>query len=239
MMNSGTPISLVALIDADDKRRGEINRSLEAAQLPVQSFSSIASWVEPPSSRAACLLLDFRLPDSSELVSNLARRRIDSPVVLIDHTARTADVAACLRGGAFDFLQWPSDQETLVARVAAAVHAGRERRRLYHRLESVLHRVRRLTKRERDVMRLVAQGHANKVVSFELGISERTVEVHRSNAMKKIGADSLAHLVRMDLAARCFENRSSWSMDQCMRGLTALIDEIIPAEDTFEDRRVA
>ncbi len=240
----------IGLVDRDPRRRAAVRRALTDSHILVRAYSSINSCLKNATSWGGCLILDFDLNRCGDLPKTLVNHGIDTPILYLDTGARTSDVTAAVKAGAFDFLDWPNDRESLANRIVLALEADLQRQRIRRRLESILARVRRLTRRQREVMHLVAQGHPNKIVCCKLGISERTVEVHRAEAMRRTGAESLAQMVILDLAANCFEERASWSLDQWTHGLSALVDMIAPAEnspsqgvigqdDTVDGRRVA
>src|SRR4029453_6770349 len=104
-----------------------------------------------------------------------------------------------MKDGAFDFLQKPFRDQELLDRINAALKQDAENRAAVERHADVKARVESLTPREREVMGLVVDGRANKVIAIDLGLSERTVEIHRGNVMEKMGARSVAHLVKMHL----------------------------------------
>jgi FixJ family two-component response regulator len=104
-----------------------------------------------------------------------------------------------MKDGAFDFLQKPFRDQDLLDRINAAVKQDGENRAMLEQLADLKRRAESLTPREREVMGLVVDGKANKVIAIDLGLSERTVEIHRANVMEKMGARSVAHLVKMHL----------------------------------------
>lgn len=241
MLNSSLAVSEtgIAIVDLDTQRRDEVERIMQNSQFKVRSFPSIQSWLENRRSWGGCVLVDYAIAERVDLPARLARFGIDTPIIYVDRTAETADVTAAVRSGAFDFVSWPADQDSLPLRVVRALEANAGRSRIRQRLESLLERLRGLSRRQREVMHLVAQGHPNKIVAFELAISERTVEVHRAEAMKRTGAESLAQMVMMDLAANFFEDGLPWSVDRWTQGVDSMIDQLAPREEMVDHRRVA
>jgi two-component system CheB/CheR fusion protein len=229
----------VGIVDLDPQRRDEVEGVLQHSKLKARSFPSIQSWLENRRSWGGCVLVDYAIAERVDLPARLARYGVDTPIIYIHRTAETADITAAVRSGAFDFVRWPSDQDSLPLRVVRALEANAGRSRIRQRLESVLERLRGLSRRQREVMHLVAQGHPNKIVAFELAISERTVEVHRAEAMKRTGAESLAQMVMMDLAANFFEDGLPWSVDRWAQGVDSMIEQLAPQEEIIEHRRVA
>jgi FixJ family two-component response regulator len=150
------------------------------------------------------LLLDVRMPGMSglNLQEELAARRISLPVIIITGYPEWSTAVRALKTGAVDFIQKPifSDQ-LLLDRIRQAIETDRQTRDLEAQRAEVAARVAQLTTRERQVMELVVAGKPNKLIAADLGLSPKTVEVHRANVMKKMAADSLAELVRLQLLA--------------------------------------
>ena len=154
--------------------------------------------------RPGCLLLDVRMPGMSglELQRELAERSIDLPVIILTGHGNVPVAVHAMKAGALDFVEKPFNNELLLDRIQKAVaqsvraNTGRvERNEIYERLES-------LTPRERQVFDLVVAGGVNKAIAHALAISEKTVEIHRANVMKKMRAASLASLVLMSVSAQ-------------------------------------
>jgi len=148
-----------------------------------------------------CLVLDVRMPEMSglEVQQQLNRSGSLIPVILITGHGDIPMAVQAMKDGAFDFLQKPFRDQELLDRINAALKQDAENRAAVERLADVKARAESLTPREREVMALVVDGRANKVIAIDLGLSERTVEIHRANVMEKMGARSVAHLVKMHL----------------------------------------
>lgn len=190
---------LVFVIDDDESVRRGLERLLRSDGLDVKCFHSAKDFVtEPLPDRPACLVLDLRLPGASglEVQQMLARARYDIPIIFISGYADVQSSVRALKAGAADFLQKPVDDQVLLE----AVHQTLERARVEGRQRAdraaIQARYDRLTRRERDVLRLVLRGLLNKQIASELGISEKTVKFHRGHVMAKMGAGSVAELVR-------------------------------------------
>jgi len=231
----------IVVVDLDHRRSEEVVRTLRDAHFEAKAFRSFADWLKRRAGSSGSLLMGGDLEAALEAPGILAEHGVTTPILYVDTSAKTTtrDIGQAIRSGVFDFLSWPTDRATLPVRVMRALEANATRERIRSRLASVMDRVGCLTRRQRQVMHMVAQGHPNKIVSWELGISERTVEVHRAEAMRRVGADSLPQLVLLDLAASCFENGQAWSAHGWSRGIEAMIDSIAPLEDPVPDRRVA
>jgi FixJ family two-component response regulator len=149
----------------------------------------------------ACVVLDVRMPGMSglEVQQQLNRRGSILPVILVTGHGDIPMAVQAMKDGAFDFLQKPFRDQDLLDRINAAVKQDGENRAMLEQLADLKRRAESLTPREREVMGLVVDGKANKVIAIDLGLSERTVEIHRANVMEKMGARSVAHLVKMHL----------------------------------------
>jgi two-component system, LuxR family, response regulator FixJ len=196
--------STVFVVDNDPSMRASLAWLLEAAGLRVGSFESAEDFLahyrpEQP----GCLVLDVRLPGMSGVIlqEELVRREIKLPVIIITGYADVDTAVRVLKLGAFDFIEKPLADDVLLERIRQAMALDEFRRRARAERERLTARLSCLTAREREVFDQVVHGKANKVVAIEFGISEKTVEAHRARVMHKLGATSLAELVRMDLAA--------------------------------------
>lgn len=149
--------------------------------------------------QAGCLILDVRMPGMSglELQQELNRRGAIIPVIVVSGHADVPMAVAAMQQGAFDFLQKPYRDQDLLDRIAGALRKDADNRRQLLNSPLMREHFESLTSREREVLRLVADGKPNKVIAADLGISQRTVEIHRTRVMEKMAAASLAQLVRM------------------------------------------
>ena len=194
----------VFVVDNDAGTRRALAWLLEAADLRVETFESAEAFLETGTGeRPGCLVLDLRLPGMSgaALQERLELLGIDLPVIIITGFADVPTAVRVLKCGAFDFIEKPFEDDLLLERVQQAIVADARCRRARADRAAMIARLARLTVREREVFDQVVHGKANKVVAIEFGISEKTVEAHRARVMQKLGATSLAELVRMDLLA--------------------------------------
>lgn len=193
----------IHVIDDDEAVRDSIAFLLETADLKARTYESALAFLASADRPAGCVITDVRMPEMTGL--ELARRLRDSgslePVIVITGHADVPLAIEAMRAGVVDFIEKPFDDEVLLASVhrvldkaGKATSADAERREVAARLEA-------LSPRERDVVDGLVKGHANKVIAFDLGISPRTVEVYRANAMTKLRASSLSELVRMVITA--------------------------------------
>lgn len=193
----------IHVIDDDAAVRDSLAFLLETAGLEALTYESAVAFLAAEDRPAGCIVTDVRMPEMTGL--ELARRLRDSgsgePVIVITGHADVPLAIEAMRAGVADFIEKPFDDEVLLASIVSVLDqagqtssADAERREIAVRLAS-------LSPRERDVVDGLVKGHANKVIAFDLGISPRTVEVYRANAMTKMQAGSLSELVRMVMTA--------------------------------------
>lgn len=194
----------VFIVENDRGTRASLMFLLESSGFVAAGFGTAEEFLaECTPERAGCLLLDLRLPGMSgtALQDRLGALGIRLPIIIITGFADVDTAVRVLKAGAFDFFEKPLREEPLLERVREAIAYDRESRRIRAERLRMAARLARLTAREREVFDQVVQGKANKVVAIEFGISEKTVEAHRARVMHKLGATSVAELVRLDLAA--------------------------------------
>lgn len=190
----------VFVVDDDEAVRDSIGMLLETVDIPYVTYpdgQSFLDGVDP--SEVSCLVLDIRMPGMSglELQEKLGAMQVDIPIVFITGHGDIPMAVEAMRRGAVDFLRKPFRDQELLDRIQEALSRDADNRGQAADVESVKEQIAELTPREREVFKRVASGQANKVVAIELGISERTVEIHRSNVMQKTHSRSLADLVRL------------------------------------------
>lgn len=196
------PGATVFVIDDDPAIRESLRWLIESIGLNVKVFATAPEFLEsylpdPPS----CLVLDIRMPGMSglDLQAELAARDIRVPVIIITGHAEVPVAVRAMKAGAFDFIEKPFSDQLLLDRISRAIEFDTQARRGRSAQADVASRLAQLTPREHQVMELVIAGKANKVIASELGLSPKTVEVHRAHVMKKMQADSLADLVRLGM----------------------------------------
>jgi len=193
---------LVMVVDDDPSMRSALRRLFASAHLACDLYASGAEFLaQVRTDRPGCILLDVGMPGMSglEVQAQLNQRRVDLPVLFLTGTAQIPIAVAAMREGAADFIEKPFDNEDLVARVRKVIQQHCRRQSGAPERREVRRRLQLLTPRERSVLDLIVQGKTNKEVARELGASHRTIEIHRSRVMEKMGAVSLAELVRMRL----------------------------------------
>lgn len=201
-MNEG---ALIYIVDDDASLRAAIDSLLRSVGHQVQAFSTAREFLAAQRPRVpGCLILDVRLPGISGLdfQAQLAELKIDLPVILMTGYGDIPMSVRAMKAGAVDFLTKPFRHQDLLDAVAGAVERHRNSLALDAEFSALQDRFAALSPRERQVMQLVAAGKMNKQVAGDLGLSEITVKIHRGAAMRKMGARTLADLVRMAQALR-------------------------------------
>jgi two-component system response regulator FixJ len=193
----------VYVVDDDDGMRRALSLLLNTVGYKTAAFASPKDFLEKfQPDTAGCLILDIRMPGMSglELQQRLNRMGSMLPVIFITGHGDVPMAVQAMKEGAFEFVQKPFRDQDLLDRINHALEQDRENRGTLARRADVLHRIESLTPREKQVMDLVVDGAANKVIAIDLGLSERTVEIHRAKVMEKMGARSVAHLVKLQLS---------------------------------------
>jgi len=197
------PEPTVFVVDDDPAMRDSLCWLLQSVELHVETYPSADAFLAAyDAGRPGCLVLDVRMPGMSglNLQDELRARHIRLPIIMLSGHAEVPTAVRALKAGAIDFMEKPFSDELLLDRIRQAIDLDREQRDAEAQRAAVAERYALLTPREREVMELVTAGKANKVIAAELGLSPKTVEVHRAAVMDKMRADSVADLVRMRLA---------------------------------------
>ena len=193
----------VFVVDDDDAVRGALAMLMRSAGLAVEVFASAIEFLDRyERGTEGCLLLDVRMPDMSglELQERLVEEKIDLPVIIITGHGDVPMAVRAIKAGAFDFVEKPFINDVLLERVQKALDVNRQQASRGAWQGNVSKRLAMLTPREGQVLEMVVSGLSNKAIASELGITDRTVEIHRAKVMRKMEAGSLAELVRMRLA---------------------------------------
>ena len=194
--------SIVHVIDDDEAVRDSISMLLDTVGVEHRLYASAVEFLDAyDDAFRGCLVLDIRMPTMTglQLQEELNRRGVALPIIFITGHGDIPMAVEAMRRGALDFIRKPFGEDDLLERIKEALAhdaAGRNERAALADLRA---RYDSLSPREHEVFNRVADGQANKVVAIELGISERTVEIHRAQVMKKMGARTLAQLVRMKI----------------------------------------
>ena len=175
---------------------------MKSVGLPCRIFDSANALLDKYSPEwRGCLVLDIRMPGISGLE---LREKLDElgsilPIIFITGFGDISMAVEAMQKGAFDFIEKPFRDQELLDRITAAMQTDDTAQRERSELQQITERLDRLTKREREVLELVVVGQPNKIIAHELGVSQRTVEIHRARVMEKMEARSLAELVRLRL----------------------------------------
>lgn len=192
----------VFVVDDDESVRSSLRFLLRSAGLESRAFGAAPEFLagyDP--AQPGCLVLDVRMPLMSglELQQELNLRGAIIPVIFITGHGDIPMAVEAMQHGAHDFLQKPFRDEDLIDRVRRALAKDAKARTALEEHNAIRAHLQSLTPREREVLALMASGKPNKIMAHELGVSQRTVEIHRARVMEKSGASSLAELVRMVL----------------------------------------
>ena len=204
MANEFPKESTVYIVDDDQAIRHAMGLLLKSVDIDHQVFNSADEFLELFNGNDnGCLVLDIRMPGLGGL--ELQEKLIESdnalPIIFITGHGDIPMAVEAMQKGAFDFIQKPFRDQELLDRISEALNTARERQSERALKHNVQERINTLTKREHEVLDLVVTGKPNKIIAHELGVSQRTIEIHRARVMEKMAAKSLAELVRMHLAS--------------------------------------
>lgn len=190
----------VFIVDDDSAMRDSLGFLIGSVGRKVETYASAEEFLDAyDNERPGCIVLDVRMPGLSglELMEKLGEDRFAPPVVLITGHGDIPMAVRALKAGAFDFIEKPFSDQVLLERIQQALQQDTSDRASEHDRSDIERRAARLTTRENQVFELVVDGKPNKVVASELGLSQKTVEVHRAHVMEKMRAESFADLVKM------------------------------------------
>ncbi|HEY9119315.1 MAG TPA: response regulator FixJ [Marinobacter sp.] len=195
----------VYVVEDDEAVRDSLELLLKSDGKPVSTYENANAFLKDYSEKmAGCIVLDIRMPgmDGMELQKKLNEKHSILPIIFVTGHGDVPMAVDAMKEGAVDFIQKPYREEALLQKIEAALEQDREQRKTLGEKQEILRRVKSLTPREHEIMDRMIAGQANKVIAIELEISQRTVEIHRSRVMHKMGTHSLAHLVRMVLSVK-------------------------------------
>ena len=190
----------VYVVDDDAGVRTALTRLVRSVGLHAHAFPSAQGFLDSvPPQQPACVILDLRLPGLGglELQSRLGQAQETRPIIFMTGYGNVPASVRAMKGGAVDFLQKPVDEAELLGAIQRALALSRQALTERADRAEVERRLHTLTRREREVLELVITGMLNKQIAGELGAAEKTIKVHRGRVMRKMGADSVADLVRM------------------------------------------
>jgi len=192
----------IYVVDDDDGMRRALGTLLGTVGYKTALFALPSEFLARfKADTPGCLILDIRMPEMSglEVQQQLNRAGAMLPVIFITGHGDVPMAVQAMKEGAFQFIQKPFRDQELLDHINHALQFDRDNRNDLALRAEVQRRVETLTPREKQVMDLVVEGEANKVMAIDLGLSERTVEIHRAKVMEKMGARSVAHLVKMHM----------------------------------------
>jgi FixJ family two-component response regulator len=191
---------IVFVIDDDASMRRALTNLFQSVSLAVEVFGSAPEMLQSKlPDVASCLVLDIRLPGLSGLdfQAELAKANIHIPIIFMTGHGDIPMTVRAMKGGAVDFLTKPFRDQDMLDAVVAAIERDRKRREVEKIVANLQALFETLTPREREILAMVASGLMNKQIAAEIGLAEITVKIHRGHIMKKMGARSLADLIRM------------------------------------------
>jgi FixJ family two-component response regulator len=195
---------VVYIIDDDRLARESLQWLIESASQTVRVFENGSTFLDHYRvGDPGCVVLDVRMPDINgmELHAKLRERGANIPVIIVTGHADVAMAVRAMKAGAWDFIEKPYNDALMLERVQGAIAYDRDNRRNMERIDEIRQRAQLLTPREHEVMGHVIRASQNKVIAQELGISVKTVELHRANLMTKMEAASSTELVRLAMIA--------------------------------------
>ncbi|WP_163273093.1 response regulator FixJ [Chelativorans alearense] len=193
----------IHIVDDDQAMRSSLVFLLGSASLEAEPHESAESFLAVlPSRNARCVVTDVRMPGMNglDLVRRVQQIDKDLPVIVITGQSDVSLAIEALQAGAFDFIEKPFEDERIIAAVRSAL--DRRSDDWQKNKADAVARLEQLTERERQVLDGLAAGHANSVIADRLGISRRTVEVHRAKVMEKLHASTLSQIIRLTLVSR-------------------------------------
>jgi len=191
---------VVFIVDDDEAVRSSLRLLLKSVGLVPSALASAREFLDKyDPAQPGCLVLDVRMPEMSglELQEQLNLKGAVLPVIFITGHGDVPMAVEAMQAGAFDFLQKPFRDQDLIDRIQRALDKDRTNRAALDERTLIRERLQSLTPREREVLAMVTSGKANKIMAADLGVSQRTIEIHRARVMEKMSAASLAQLVRM------------------------------------------
>jgi two-component system response regulator FixJ len=191
---------VVFIVDDDEAVRSSLRLLLKSVGLVPSALASAREFLDKyDPAQPGCLMLDVRMPEMSglELQEQLNLKGAVLPVIFITGHGDVPMAVEAMQAGAFDFLQKPFRDQDLIDRIQRALDKDRTNRAALDERTLIRERLQSLTPREREVLAMVTSGKANKIMAADLGVSQRTIEIHRARVMEKMSAASLAQLVRM------------------------------------------
>jgi len=200
----------IFIIEDDEAVRDSLVLMLESVGHHAKAFANADSFLSAYSPQmSGCIVLDIRMPgmDGMELQNRLNALNSILPIIFVTGHGDVPMAVEAMQRGAMDFVQKPYREQELLGKISAALKLDEENRQSLQEKQLISEHLASLTPREYEVMEGMVAGKANKVIAYDLDISQRTVEIHRARVMEKLNAKSLAHLVRMVLTVEGENNQ--------------------------------
>ena len=197
-------LPIVFILDDDEAVRESLGALLQANGHAVKSYGSAEAFLtELDPNLVGCIVLDVRMPGMSgpDLQERLVEMNVPLPIIIITGSGDLPTAIKTMKAGALDFIEKPFAEDVILEAVTGALALGEKLHVEAVAAQNWHRNLSKLTAREREVLEQVALGHPNKIVAFNLGISARTVEIHRARVIEKLEARNFSHLVRMAIAA--------------------------------------
>ena len=198
----------VFIVDDDDAVRNALKSLVESIGIQTESFNSVHSFLDSYNpSMQGCLVLDVRLPGMSglELQEYLQRQGIHIPIIFLSGHSNVSIAVRTMKAGAVDFLEKPFDDQMLLDTIQKAIDLEKNARWQQQRQAMIMDRIRCLSPREEEVLRLLMQGNSNKAIAAKMQLSAKTIETHRAHIMQKLGVNSMAGLMWMAISSGEYE----------------------------------
>jgi two-component system response regulator FixJ len=202
---SDEALRLVHLVDDDEAIRRSVGFMLKTSGFHVRAYESGVELLKTaPELEPGCILLDIRMPgmDGLEVQEALRSRGVTLPVIIMTGHGDVSLAVQAMKAGAVDFIEKPFEKAVLLSAIDQALDRLKRSAASREQTDEALVRLQALTPREREVLDGLAKGLPNKTIAYDLGISPRTVEIHRANLMSKLGARSLSEALRLAFAAQ-------------------------------------
>ncbi len=202
---SDEELRTVHLVDDDEAIRRSVGFMLKTSAFQVRTYESGVEFLKSASSlESGCVLLDVRMPgmDGLEVLSALRAKGVLLPVIIMTGHGDVSLAVQAMKAGALDFIEKPFEKAVLVSAIEHGIDRLKRSAADVDRADEAIVKLQVLTPREREVLDGLAQGLPNKTIAYDLGISPRTVEIHRANLMTKLGVRSLSEALRIAFAAQ-------------------------------------